>query len=444
MSMSWTNPDPERLTGLALDLALDAGADGAEIYYERSQISRIQVENGKVEGSVAGREEGIALRILVGQHLGFFATTELGANDLESFVSEAIARTRRLAPVEHAALPAGNPVPDASLLDLVDPALSQATIDEKKSLVIAEESAARRADPQSATTLFTYEDRLRFMQLASTGGARVSYESGTASISGTVSDGATRITGRRAARHLADVAGPSLGHLLGGRMRDLHGGHPPREETMTVIFPPDLAAVIVATIARAALVGYDSPLASKLGERIGTELWNLVDDGTFPGGLASAPADDEGVASAYRHPLVNGRLAGLLHTYQSAARMGLPPTGNARRASFRSPPAAAHRNLILTPGHQTPEEILSGIDRGLYVEAMNGAGEPSGGRFSAAIAGHVVERGHRTRAVAGARLESSIEEVLGTLVAVGHDLEWWGEIATPTLVFEKMRISGDR
>jgi PmbA protein len=446
------HPDPERLSSRVLDQALAAGADAAEVYYERARGTLIRTEDGEAESQERPDEQGIGLRLLVGQRLAFSSTTGLTEKELTAFVEGSVERARSAPPDEHATLPAASPIPDAAPLALLDPALRNATLDEKTSLVNSQTAVH---DPRLRDNHFSYVDRLSHIHLASTRGIRLTYDSGRYTIWGTVrtapgdSGGEAAADGRQAGRRLADLSEPHLGRLLADRALRMIGGHPLEAKTATVVFPPDLAASIIATLADA-LTGTcalmkDCFLVGSFGERIGSDLWNLIDDGTLPGGLGSAPADAEGVPCAYHHPLVNGRLTGRLHDTHSAARMGMRPTGNARRASFRSPPATAHRNLILTPGHLTPEEILAGIDHGILVQNLipNQSIDPVSGVYSATIAGQLIERGRPARPVAHLTMSTSLADLLANLIAIAHDLEWCGDIATPTLAFEKMAIANE-
>jgi PmbA protein len=448
--------DPEALVRLVLDQAIAAGADAAEVYFERSRKTMVRVQDGKPENITRADDAGLGLRVLIDHRIGFSATSRLAPEVLAAFARDTVELARLATPDEHAVLPAGGPAnADTAALALVDPRLRDATVEEKMDLLVRHEQAARAVDPRLKTDFFIYGDQISQIHLASTRGVRVSYEAGECSITGTaltMSDGqggGTEAMGSRAGRRFADLDERPLGRLVGERAIKMVGGRPLPPQPITVVFPPDFAAEVLAALAGAlcgtSVVKGESFLAGRLDHRIGSDLWNVIDDGTLPGALGTAPADGEGIPCAYQHPIIGGRLASFLHDSYSAARMGTLSTGNAFRGGFRSPPGVEPRNLILTPGHRTPEELVAGIDRGLlvYQTIHTGGIDPVTGLYSVAAGGQLIEGGRLGRPVLHVTVASTLQEMLENLVAVGHDLEWSGTIAAPTLVFERMTVAGE-
>ena len=105
----------------------------------------------------------------------------------------------------------------------------------------------------------------------------------------------------------------------------------------------------------------------KLGRRFGGQILNIYDTGRTRGARGYLPFDDEGVRTQKTDLIREGVLVGRLHSRQSAAKMGEKPTGNARALSYRFPPICRMRNTCIEPGEATFEDMLKGVDRGLYV-----------------------------------------------------------------------------
>jgi PmbA protein len=259
-------------------------------------------------------------------------------------------------------------------------------------------------------------------------------------------DAAAVARGRFTSRRLADFAAPHLGPELARRAVHLIGAGPAAPARLTVVLPPDLAADLLAALADAlaapAVSRGASFLAGRLGKRIGNDLLNVIDDATLPGALGSAPADDEGTPTGYHHPIVGGRLAGWLADTGSAARLGTRSTGNAVRASFRTPPVVGPRNLILTPGHRTPAEIIAGIEHGLLIEEAERAApfDPARGNYALRAAGRLIVHGRPGRPVRGI-VAGLLPEMLVNLAALGHDLAFAGPIAAPTIAIAGMSVT---
>ena len=81
-------------------------------------------------------------------------------------------------------------------------------------------------------------------------------------------------------------------------------------------------------------------------------------------------------------------------------------------------------NTYIAPGDATREEIIAGVDRGLYaVSFAGGQVEPATGDFVFGISeGYLIEGGRVTAPVRGATLIGNGIEVLSRIDAVGNDL----------------------
>ncbi len=442
--------DLETVAGKALAAALGAGADEAEAYVERTRVTCVH-RIGRRTTSHTYMEEGIGLRVLAGGRPGFWALSGASGEHLGALARRAVGSTQGEPARAHAVLPEpATAIPAAEPFALVDPALIVATIAEKSALLEREEDACRAA-VRLARADFMYEDRLSETHLASTRGVRVATTAAKAGISGRViarADRAAVASGRVTTRRFTDLATPCLGPLLGARAARIAGAGRAPAGRRTLVLPPDLAADLLAALAVALsadrVVRGESFLAGRLGRRVGNDLLNVIDDGTLPGGLASAPLDDEGTPTAYHHPIVGGRLAGWLCDATSAAALGLPSTGNAMRTSCRMPPAIGPRNLILTPGCRTPEEIVAAIEHGLLVhEAERKAFDAASGRYLLSVTGQLITHGQPGRAARGT-VTALLPEMLMNLTALGHDLAFTNLVAAPTIAIAGVSVTPAR
>jgi len=162
----------------------------------------------------------------------------------------------------------------------------------------------------------------------------------------------------------------------------------------------------------------------RLGERVGTPLVSIADDATLPGKRGSYGMDDEGTPGRRTLLVERGILSGYLHDRLSALRDGVPPTGNGRRESYRHRPIPRMTNTLILPGDVPPEEVLSGVDRGLLVVKMGGGQVNTvTGDFMFEVAeGYRIEGGRRGEPVRGATITGNGPEVLSMIDRVGSDL----------------------
>jgi len=102
--------------------------------------------------------------------------------------------------------------------------------------------------------------------------------------------------------------------------------------------------------------------------RYGSELLNVTFDPTRSEQLASYGFDDDG-QPAHREDVIGaGILLRPLGSGSSQARAGLPGVANARATSWNRPPIDRMANLNLEPGQHTFDELVRGVERGVYVE----------------------------------------------------------------------------
>jgi TldD protein len=119
----------------------------------------------------------------------------------------------------------------------------------------------------------------------------------------------------------------------------------------------------------AAYAGTSFLSADDLGSlRYGSERMNITADATTPEGLGTFAFDDEGVPAS-REPIVTeGVLRGFLSSRETAAHLGAGAGGSMRADGWARMPLVRMTNLHLEPGEGSFEDLLAGVDDGLYLE----------------------------------------------------------------------------
>ena len=108
---------------------------------------------------------------------------------------------------------------------------------------------------------------------------------------------------------------------------------------------------------------------SMRGLRYGSPLLQITADARLPGGLGTFGWDDEGVAARTTPIVRHGSLVGTLTSREWAARVGDRASGGTARADGPDrAPLVRMTNINLEPGELSLEELLEGVDDGVYVE----------------------------------------------------------------------------
>jgi PmbA protein len=214
-----------------------------------------------------------------------------------------------------------------------------------------------------------------------------------------------------------------------------------------LVFDPDMAREILDAIADAvsgtAVYRQSSFLAGKLGEKIAGYNLTVIDDGTIPGGFGSSPFDDEGVPTRRKVVIEKGVLKSyLLNTY-TAKKLGLQTTANAAR-SLTGNPGIGSGNFFLQPGTRTPQQIIAGVKRGLYVTQLMGFGvNLVTGDLSQGAAGLWIENGELAYPVEEITIAGNLADMLNNINEIGNDLEFRSAKDSPTLRIDGMTIAGE-
>lgn len=214
-----------------------------------------------------------------------------------------------------------------------------------------------------------------------------------------------------------------------------------------VIFAPEIARGLVGAIFDAAagdaIYRGASIFNGKLGEQVAAESVTVVDDGTIPGGFGTSPFDAEGLPSRRTVIVEQGILRNyVLNTY-AGRKLGMKSTGNASRG-LAGNPYLGSGNLFLEASQQSPEEILRGVERGLYVTRLMGQGvNLVTGDYSRGASGLWIENGELAFPVQEITIAGNLKDMLRNLTAIGSDLVFRGATAAPTVRIDGMTIAGE-
>ena len=424
------------------------------MYLETSRLSAVRVRDGELEDLTQATGKGLGLRVFAAGGLGFSYTSEFDAAGVDAFVSRAIALAKLSAKDSKNELPKPHPgAPPSKDLDSFDAAVAELSTEWKIEAAKAAESAARSVDPRvvrfEGTSSSDYVEEVFIVSSEGIEGRhRGTYvhigcqpiaAEGTQLQVGSWSD---------TKRFLRDLApAEEIGRRAGLRAVQMLGARRVKTQRVPVVFEPSVAAAFIGNLARAVngdlVTKRASFLSDHLGQTIAPSTVTVVDDGLLRRGLASSPFDGEGVSRQTTSVVERGVLKAFLFDTYTARKARARSTASATRG-YRSLPSVGSSNFFLVPGHQTPEQIIGGVKEGLYVTGMLGHGANTiTGDFSQGATGRWIENGELTHAVQESTVAGNLLEMLSAIDAVGNDLEFRSTLASPTLRFSELTVSGD-
>lgn len=430
------------------DAATKAGADAADALYYCNAATSVSMRLGALEDVERSEGQDISLRVFVGQRSASVSTADMDAGELAKLVERCVAMAREapedpyagLAPEE---LLFKGPTPD---LDLDDG--SEADPQALRQAALAVEDAARAvAGVTNSEGGGASHSRMRFALVTSHGFAG-GYGSSGHSLSASViaGEGADmqRDYGWHSAHHLSDLeSAAEIGARAGTRaVARLNPGKAPVGK-VPVLFDPRVGGSLIGHLL-GAIAG--PAVARGTSFLLGKEESDLFDSGIVirdephrPRGLRSRAFDGEGLPTAARDIVTNGRITGWLLDTASAKQLGLSPTGHASRGGGASGVGAS--NLHLAPGAATPAALMADIKDGVYITELIGQGvNPVTGDYSRGASGVLIRDGVLAGPIAEFTIAGNLIDMFAALVPA-NDLEFRHATNVPTIRIDGMTVA---
>jgi PmbA protein len=352
----------DEVPSYVVDLALKKGAtDAVANLHERHRVM-IRFSNNEVTVSKFYSESLLYIFLMIEKQRAATTVPLSSTRKLEETV-ENLVKTAKITPPSdlYAPLPEGPFRYDPQLLKSV-----RVSLDPDKLIGYVEEainSALKEGANKVAGTLTATRRRLI---LSTSGNAHASQEKSSLEIS------VRAFTSEVSSGHFVSISGdeegfdPSgAGRTAGMIAKAALNPKPGEAGKFTALLGPLVFADLISHVGMASsafLVDAGrSFLAEKIGSEVASGALTLIDDPTLAGSYGARAFDDEGVPTRRNAIIERGILKGYLHNSATARKFGVETTGNAGLI-FPHP-----WNLIVEPGGKSFEDLLSEIDKGIYV-----------------------------------------------------------------------------
>lgn len=207
---------------------------------------------------------------------------------------------------------------------------------------------------------------------------------------------------------------------------------PARGGMHTVVMAPALAGMLAHEAmghpCEADLVLGGAVTGDLVGQRVASDLVTMIDLAhTFRGQETLIPvyADDEGVAARDAVLIRDGILTEFMNSRETAARLGIEPTGSARAYAPNDEPLVRMRNTAILPGTQKLDEMIAGVDDGYFLVMTSNGQADSTTEFMFGInLAYEIRGGKVGRAIRDTTISGSALKVLQSVDAVSDDMVW--------------------
>ena len=446
--------------------ALEKGGDFAEVYIENRITKNISMEESKFKSGTFGIIKGAGVRVIAGDKTGYAYTDELSEEKLNraaEVASYVATGSKKVPPIDI------QEKERESFITVKVPLLDLA--DEKRLDVIQRANqAALDYDPKIKMAIIDYYDEVRGRIIANSEGLylkdelpqlffivsamgvgnntrhmareRVGHHSGFEMFDRVSPEEVARKAAREAIVMLEAHDAPAgimdlvMQNGWGGVLVHEAGGHPLEAD--------NIAKEIGA-------------FTGKLGQKVASDVFTMVDDGSIPNQRGTTNYDDEGTQMKRNVLIEDGVLKKYMTDILSGKQINMERTGNGRRETFRDIPIPRMTNTFIEKGESTPEDILSSTKEGLYVQSLSGGSvNPVTGVFNFTCReAYLIENGKKTTPVKGATLIGNCLDVISGIDAVGNNLAFGpgicgkGQMAEvsvgqPTVRIRKINVGGSR
>ncbi len=462
-------------TGLDLDQsilkkviakALQKGGDFADVYLENRISRQIVMEESKFKNGLYGIAQGAGVRVISGNKTGYAYTDEiteeklLRAAEVASYVATS---GTTITPVDLT-------TPDRSSFITIQQPLAEIADEQRIEMMKRADQAAMDYDSRIKMAMVNYYDEIRGRVIANSEGVYLRDENPLMFfIVQTMSDdgNARHMSRERLSKHAGfEMFNETTPEMVAERaareaiaMLDAEAAP---AGMMDVIMMNGWGGVLVHEAVGHPLEADNiakgiGAFTGKLGQKVASDVFTMVDDGSIKNARGTINFDDEGTQAKRNVLIENGVLKGYMTDVLSAKQLDMERTGNGRRESFRYIPIPRMTNTFIDQGESDPADILASTKKGIYVQSLSGGSvNPVTGVFNFTCReAYMVENGKKTKPIKGATLIGSCLDVISNIDAVGNDLDFGpgicgkGQMAEvdagqPTVRIRGINVGGSR
>jgi len=414
--------------------ALQRGGEFADVYLENRVSRNISMEESKFKSADFGISQGAGVRVILGDKTGYAYTDEiteaklLRAAEVAAYVARGGAAAK---PVDI------RRSPGPAFVSVRLP-LDQVADDKRLDVMRRANQAGLDHDRRIKLVSVSYYDEIRSRVIANSEGRFVSSDLPLLFfIVQTLSEGnGTRHMGReRLSRHsgfemFEEVTPEQVARAAARESVAMLDAKDAPAGRMDVVMQNGWGGVLVHEavghpLEADAIARQTGVFTGKLGQKVASGVFTMVDDGSLANARGTTNVDDEGTPQKRNVLIQEGVLVKYMTDVLSAKQIKQERTGNGRRESFRYLPIPRMTNTFIEKGKDDPADILASTGSGLYVQALSGGSVDNDGMFNFTCReAYLIENGKKTTPVRGATLIGSCLDVIRNVDAVGTDLDF--------------------
>ena len=432
----------KNLAQWALKYALNKGCSDARISIYSGISNSFEYRDIQLDRLEQSSESEMNIQLYVDGKFASFSTNRLDKKELEKFISNGIETTRYLAKDEFRKLadPARLYTGDGKGLDVYDKSIDNISVDDKLALLKNNVNEVYKTDERIISVTSGYSDGTSNSYIVSSNGFEGETETTFYNLSAETSmKGAndTRPQGYwyDAAVFWDNLQKENLGKTAYERtLRKLgqekikSGVYKMILDNMTSsrLFSPLISALYGSNIQQKS-----SFLINKLGEKIVSDKLTVIDDPHIKNARGARWFDSEGAATKKYNVIENGVLNMYYIDTYYGGKLNMEPT-------IQSPSI-----LTFQLGNKDFDQIIAGIDKGIWVTGFNGGNSNSTtGDFSFGIEGFLIEKGVAVKPLNEMNITGNLLTLWKNILEIGNDPKTNSSYRIPSILFDAVSFSG--
>ncbi len=412
-----------------LNKAFKLDVDEIELFAQRKTEKKVFLESNFLKSAITSRLEGVGVRVIRNKSLGFVSVNSFNKSKILEGIKEAIAIAKVTPQEIYNHLP--NKQITKEILDLFDTSFDSFTMDDLIS--IGDNCLSRINDIDSRINIESAEFRATKLETAiinsngienSETKSNYSWDIAGMAIDGNdigswdiVSDSVTKAKDIDMESSVNKFSKKVLGNLNAKKIDSFVG---------TMILSPDAAfdllSIVIDSASAYPIQQGGSYLQDKLGDKIAINDFSIIDNGSLRNSSSSSSFDREGLPHKELKIIDKGIFTGILYNSLTANKENIQSTGHAS-GDFRSIPQIAATNLSILAGNKTIDNLISEIDKGIYVKRVSTSPDYVSGDFSAVLKGsHLIKNGEKQNILKEITATGNIYNCLEEIIALSKEL----------------------
>jgi len=465
--MEWFGVDQAVVARVMSELT-SRGADTADLYFQHTRNNSLTLEDGIVSSANSGIQQGVGLRVVIGEQTGYAFTEDL---TMQSMLAAARTASAIASGSQVVAPQSFNPLETGDLYTTTVP-WADVGVAQKLPVMKFIEQQAKSKDAAIEKVAVYWRDGDERVMIATLDGKLVTDHRPMARVTVVVTakkgdetqTGYANIAAREEFSWFSEERlSKMVVEAVDRTMIQFEAKRPPAGEMPVILAAGASGILLHEAIGHGMEADFNrkgtSIYSDMMGKKVAESFVTVVDQADIPRERGALNYDDEGNKAGRTVMVENGILKSYLHDQISAKQYDIKPTGSGRRQSYQYAPMPRMTCTFMEDGPHSRDEIIAAVDHGIICETYtNGQVQIGAGDFTFYVKnGWLVEGGKITAPIKDVNIIGNGPESLKRITMVANDarLDTGGwtcgkngqsvpvSQGIPTVLVSKMTVGGE-